>query len=90
MPNVSGSMQSILQLVSLLLKLCADVGGFLVLCLRPSPALAAEVLFLRKRLALYEGHQGKPRRATNATRWVLVWLSHWYSPLIAGRSTHGH
>ena len=42
------------QLVSTLLKLSADAGRFLVLSLRPSPALAAAVLFLRKQLALKE------------------------------------
>lgn len=62
----------------MLLKLSADVGRFLVLCLRPAPALAAEMLFLRKQLALYEERQVKPRRAPNATRLVMVWLSHWF------------
>jgi hypothetical protein len=48
MCNVSGRFQNIRQLASLLLKLCADTGRFLVLCLRPASALAAEILFLRK------------------------------------------
>jgi putative transposase len=60
----------------MLLKLSADVGRFLVLCLRPAPALAAENLSLRKQLALYEERQVKPRRATHATRLAMVWLSH--------------
>jgi transposase InsO family protein len=55
--------------------LMGDVGRFLFLCLRPSPALAAENLFLRKQLALYQEHRATPRRATNAIRMSLVWLS---------------
>ena len=62
----------------MLLKLIADVGRFLVLCLRPAPALAAEILFLRKQLALYEECQIKPRRATNVTRLMMVWLSRFF------------
>jgi hypothetical protein len=64
MRNASGPFHDIHQIVSLLLKLGADAGRFLVLCLRPAPALAAEVLFLRKQLALYEERQAKPGRAT--------------------------
>jgi transposase InsO family protein len=52
-----------------------DVGRFLFLCLRPSPALVAENLFLRKQLALYQERQIKPRCATNAIRMSLAWLS---------------
>jgi transposase InsO family protein len=65
-------------MASLLLKLSRAAWKFLVLCLRPAPALAAEILFLRKQLALYEERQVKPRQATNVTRLVMVWLSHWF------------
>ncbi len=78
MRNVLGPFHDIHQLASLLLKLGADAGRFLVLCLRPAPALAAENLFLRKQLALYEERQVKPGRAINATRTVMAWLSHWF------------
>ena len=47
-----------------------------MLCLRPAPALAAEIL--RKQLALYEERYIQPRRATNAARLVMVWLSTWF------------
>jgi predicted nucleic acid-binding protein len=77
MRHVSGRFQDIRQLASLLLKLCTDTGRFLVLCLWPAPALAAENLFLRRQLALYEERQVKPSRATNATRIVMVWLTYW-------------
>jgi hypothetical protein len=66
-------------MASVLLTLSADAWRFLVLCLRPSPALAAEMLFLRKQLALYEERQVKPRQATNATRLVMVWLSRFFN-----------
>jgi len=62
----------------LLLTLMLDAGQFLLLCLRPSPALAAENLFLRKQLTLYQERHTKPRRATNATRLALVWLGRWF------------
>jgi transposase InsO family protein len=66
-----------MRFAGLLLTLMCDVGRFLLLCLRPSPALAAENLCLRKQLALYQERHTTPRRATNATRLALVWLSRW-------------
>ena len=78
MRNVSGPLHDIRQLGSTLLKLSADAWHFLVLCLRPAPVLAAEILFLRKPLALYEDRQVKPRRATIPTRLAMVWLSCWF------------
>jgi transposase InsO family protein len=59
----------------LLFTLLCDAGRFLFLCLRLSPALAAENLFLRKQLALYQERHTAPRRTTNAIRIALVWLS---------------
>ena len=76
MRNVSGLCCHIRQLASLLTQLGHDTWRFLILCLWPAPALAAENLFLRKQLALYEERQIKPRRAPNATRILMVWLSH--------------
>ena len=61
-----------------LLMLLVDSIRFLRLCLRPAPVLAAENLFLRKQLAQYQERHVKPRRATNATRLVLVWLGRWF------------
>ena len=78
MPNVSGRIHDIRQLASMLLKLSADVWRFLVLCLRPTPALAAEILFLRKQRALYEERTVTPRRATNAPRLMVMWLARWF------------
>jgi putative transposase len=67
----------LVQCPCILLTLLGDVVRFLRLCLRPPASLAAENLFLRKQLALYQERHVKPRRATNATRLVLVWLARW-------------
>jgi putative transposase len=79
MRNVSGHLRHIIPPASMLLKLMVDAACYLGFCLRPHPKLAAEVLFLRKQLALYEERQVKPRRATDATRIVMVWLSHFFN-----------
>src|SRR5919201_1500942 len=72
-------LHNMLHLTGTLLMLLVDVIHFLWLCLRPSTGLAAENLFLRKQLAFYQERQVKPRRATDATRFALVWLSHWFN-----------
>jgi hypothetical protein len=66
----------------MLLMLLLNTVRFLFLCLRLTPALAAENLFLRKQLALYQERHLKLRRATNTTR--IAWSG---SPagLICGR-----
>ena len=66
------------KIICTLLALLLDATRLLVLCLRPAPALAAENLFLRKQLAQYQERQVKPRRANDATRRVLVWLSRFF------------
>jgi len=71
-------LHDLMRFAGLLLTLMGDAGRFLLLCLRPSPALAAENLFLRKQLALYQEHHTTPQRATNATRLALVWLGRWF------------
>ena len=68
----------LVPLTCTLLKLLYDTSYYLLLCLRPASVLAAENLFLRKQLALYQERHVKPRRATNATRITLVWLARWF------------
>jgi putative transposase len=68
----------LIQLAQMLLALALDALRFFGLCLRPSPRLAAENLFLRKQLALYQEHTVKPRRTMDATRIVMVWLGRWF------------
>ena len=58
--------------------LLVDTLHFLRLCLRSPTALAAENLFLRKQLALYQERHVKPRRPTAATRPAVVWLARWF------------
>lgn len=61
---------------------------FLASLLRSRSALAAENLFLRKQLALYQKRQVRPNRATDATRLTMVWLGRlfdWKGTLIAVR-----
>ena len=71
-------LRNLMRFACLLLTFICDAGRFLLLCLRPCPALAAENLFLRKQLALYQERNVKPQRATNATRVALVWLGRWF------------
>jgi transposase InsO family protein len=68
----------LLQLAMLLLTLVIDALRFLGLCVRPSPRLAAENLFLRKQLALYQERHVRPRRTTNVTRITMIWLGRWF------------
>jgi hypothetical protein len=46
MPRLSSLIRSVIPLACTLSTLLLDVSRFLGLCLRPSPALAAENLFL--------------------------------------------
>jgi putative transposase len=68
----------LVQLTCTLLTLLVDAAHFLWLCLHSPTALAAENLFLRKQLALYQERQVTPRRATDATRLALLWLGRWF------------
>jgi putative transposase len=71
-------LRTLLQLMDTLWTLVGDRLQFLRLCLRFPTALAAEHLLLRKQLALSQERHVTPRRATNATRLALTWLSGWF------------
>jgi putative transposase len=71
-------LRTLMPLMCTLLTLLCDGVRFLLLCLRPDSSLAAENLFLRKQLALYQERSVKPTRATNATRITLTWLARWF------------
>ena len=71
-------LHDIAQLACTLLAFLIDVMRFLGLCLRSPAALAAENLFLRKQLALYQERHVKPKRVTPATRLTRVWLARWF------------
>ena len=53
----------------------SDLGRLFLLALRPRAALAAENLFLRKQLALFQEQKVKPRRAADSTRWSMATVS---------------
>ena len=52
-----------------------DLAVLIALALRSRTELAAENLFLRKQLALFQERQVRPRRAKDSTRWVMATLS---------------
>jgi hypothetical protein len=78
MSRCSRLMRHLCQLAYMLLTLGVDVIRVLRLGMRSPAALAAENLFLRKQLALYQARHVHPKRATDVTRFTLVWLSHWF------------
>ena len=49
-----------------------DLGRLVAFGIRSRRALAAENLFLRKQLALFQERKVKPRRADDSTRWMLA------------------
>ena len=78
MLRVPRLLHHLVQLTCMLLRLLVDAAHFLRLCRHSPAALAAENLFLRKQLALYQERQVTPRRATDATRLALLWLGRWF------------
>jgi transposase InsO family protein len=56
-------------------KVVADLCRFALIFTRPRIALAAENLFLRKQLALFQERKVKPRRPADSTRWLMAVLS---------------
>ncbi len=78
MMKLPSLLHHLVQRAGTLLMFLGDVLRFLGLCLRAPTALAAENLFLRKQLALYQERQIKPGRATHGTRLTLVWLARWF------------
>ena len=73
--QVSSGSSPVLLVLSV--RLVIDVSVFGRLNLRSRAHLAAENLFLRKQLALYQERRTKPRRTDPATRIALVLLSRW-------------
>ena len=52
-----------------------DFARLVAVGVRTRRALAAENLFLRKQLALFQERKVKPRRADDSTRWMMATLS---------------
>jgi hypothetical protein len=61
--------------VKTIIKLLGNLARFLWLSLRPRCALAAENLFLRKQLAMFQERKAKPSRLNTQIRIALVLLS---------------
>jgi hypothetical protein len=78
MSRLSRTIRSLVPCACLLCTLISDAVWFLQLCLRSRAALAAENLFLRQQLTLYQERHIKPKHATNATRIAMVWLAQWF------------
>ena len=64
-----------INLVRPLTDMMVTIAQYAVRRQRRTTALAAENLFLRKQLAFFQEREIKPRRADDATRATLVWLS---------------
>src|SRR5690242_5961709 len=78
MPMPSNPQRRLWRCFVTLSQVLADVGRVALLVHRSRRALAAENLFLRKQLALFQERQVKPHRANDATRWVMAALSRWF------------
>jgi putative transposase len=78
MKRFTDLLRNLVPLACTLLMLLGEAWRFLLLCLRPRSALAAENLFLRKQLALYQERHVTPQRTTHETRMVLTWLARWF------------
>jgi len=63
------------HLLRTILAVAGDLASLARSAMRSRAQLAAENLFLRKQLGLYQERRAKPRRADDATRVVLVGLS---------------
>jgi len=71
--------------IKIIIILLGDLARFLWLTLRPQNALAAENLFLRKQLAMFQERKAKPHRPDTPIRISLVLLSrlfHWRDALV--------
>ena len=76
------------RLTRALFAVAATALQYIASWYRPKQKLAAENLFLRKQLALYQEREIKPRRADDATRVAIVWLSrafNWREALVVVR-----
>ena len=63
-------MRLLLRLIQTLFAVFFDALAFMHLCLRPTAAVAAENLFLRKQLGLYIERKVKPRQANDSIRFT--------------------
>jgi hypothetical protein len=77
--------------VKTIITLLGDLATFFWLTLRPQSTLAAENLFLRKQLAMFQERKAKPRRPDTPIRIALVLLSrlfNWRDALVIVQPRH--
>ncbi len=68
-------MLAIMNGVRIIIQLLSDLATFVWFNIRPRGTLAAENLFLRKQLAMFQERKAKPRRPDTPIRIALVLLS---------------
>jgi putative transposase len=77
---MSGStFQALTHSLTTLASVARDLVHLLVLVSRSRRALAAENLFLRKQLALFQERKLKPHRTDDSTRLLMVILGRMFS-----------
>jgi len=69
-----GKIPPVMEGVKTIITLIGDLATFFWLTLRPRCALAAENLFLRKQLAMFQERKAKPCRPDTPIRIALVLL----------------
>ena len=71
--------KSAIALFQIILRLLTDLSALTVLTLRRRRAAAAEILVLRRQIALYKERGVKPRRIDAVTRISLALLSRFFN-----------
>jgi len=71
----------VVSAVSIVVRLASELVGWVALAFRSRQSLQAEVLFLRRQLALYVERGVKPRRVDATTRASLALLSRLFEGL---------
>jgi hypothetical protein len=71
--------QPLTHSLTTLSSVACDLARLLMLTSRSRRALAAENLFLRKQLALFQERKVKPHRAHDSTRLVMVILARMFA-----------
>src|SRR5215813_12058609 len=66
---------AVMHFLRTLSSVAFDLVRLAFLAVRSHNSLAAENLFLRKQLALFQERKAKPRRANDATRWSMATLA---------------
>jgi putative transposase len=78
MPILCTWLRQPIQVAQTVIMLAAQAMHRIRMRLRSRTALAAETLFLKKQLALYQEPNSRWRCDLNVTRFTLVWLSYWF------------